>query len=141
MVGRSRPDVPELTTGLPVAASWPSGHSAAAVAVCGALAAIAVLRSRSRWRWSFLVLPVLLPPLIGLSRIYVAAHHPTDVHAGLTLGTLWLLACVRYVLLDGDGESDDWRTSGLVLERPRQAGEAAGGAGVLMPPAPSRQRG
>lgn len=47
-----------------------------------------------------LVLPVLLPPLIGLTRVYVAAHYPTDVAAGLLLGTAWVLACTRLMLFD-----------------------------------------
>lgn len=98
LVGRSRPDVPDLTSGLPVGASWPSGHSAAAVAVYGALAVLVIVHSRSRWRYWTLVLPVLVPPLIGLSRVYVAAHRPSDVLAGLTLGTVWLLLCTRYLL-------------------------------------------
>ncbi len=98
IVERARPDVADLTSGLPVGASWPSGHVAAAVAVYGALAALVVHYGRARWRWATLTLPLLLPPAIGVSRIYLAAHHPTDVLAGLLLGTLWLLACARLLL-------------------------------------------
>jgi membrane-associated phospholipid phosphatase len=68
--------VPDLTTGLPVGGSWPSGHSAAAMAAYGALAAVVILRSRNRWRWAFLAFPVLLPPLIGLSRVYAPRTTP-----------------------------------------------------------------
>ena len=102
VVGRSRPDVRDLTSGLPIGASWPSGHSAAAFAIYGALAALVIIYGRSRWRWAILVVPAVLPPLIGLSRIYVAAHHPTDVVAGLLVGSLWVLACTRLLLLEGE---------------------------------------
>jgi undecaprenyl-diphosphatase len=107
VVGRARPAVPDLTSGLPVGGSWPSGHGAAAVAVYGSLAAVVIVYGRARWRWAVLALPLLVPPLIGIARLYVAAHYPTDVLAGLLLGTLWLLACVRFLLLPGRGTPAD----------------------------------
>ena len=92
IVERARPDVPDLTEGLPVRASWPSGHVAAATVVYGALCVLVIRYARSRWRFAVLALPVLLVPAVALSRLYVAAHHPSDVAAGLVLGVLWLLA-------------------------------------------------
>ncbi|MCZ2807102.1 phosphatase PAP2 family protein [Modestobacter sp. VKM Ac-2983] len=92
-VGRVRPDVVDLTEGLPAGASWPSGHSGMAVALYGGLAALVIGYGVSRWRWAVLAVPVLLAPAIGITRIYVAAHFPTDVLAGLLLGTAWVLAC------------------------------------------------
>lgn len=100
VVERARPDAVDLTAGLPLTASFPSGHAAAAVALYGALAALVIVYGHHRWRWAVLVLPVLLPPLIGLTRVYVAAHYPTDVAAGLLLGTAWVLACTRLMLFD-----------------------------------------
>ncbi len=98
VVGRTRPDVVDLTSGLPVGASWPSGHAAAAAALYGAVAAVVLTYSRARWRWAVLALPLLLPPTIGVTRIYVAAHHPTDVVAGLVLGGVWMFVCARLLL-------------------------------------------
>jgi undecaprenyl-diphosphatase len=103
VVDRLRPAVADLTSGLPSGASWPSGHAAAAAALYGALAALVVVHGRAPWRWAVLALPVLLAPAIGVSRIYVAAHYPTDVLAGLVLGGLWVHACAR-VLLARSGE-------------------------------------
>ncbi|MGY1914030.1 phosphatase PAP2 family protein [Blastococcus sp. SYSU DS0973] len=97
-VDRARPSVADLTAGLATNASWPSGHVAAAVALYGALAALVVTLARGRWRWAALAVPVLVAPAVGLSRIYVAAHYPTDVLAGLVLGTAWVLVCARYLL-------------------------------------------
>ncbi|GAB3349411.1 phosphatase PAP2 family protein [Modestobacter lapidis] len=102
VVSRLRPSVADLTSGLPSGASWPSGHAAAAAAVYGAVAALVIAYSRGRWRWAALALPVLLAPVIAITRIYVAAHYPTDVIAGLLLGGLWVVACAR-VLLPGPG--------------------------------------
>lgn len=103
VVGRVRPDVADLTTGLPTGASWPSGHAAAAAAIYGAVAAVVLTYSRARWRRAVLVLPLLLPPLIGVTRIYVAAHHPTDVVAGLVLGGVWVVVCARVLLPPAGG--------------------------------------
>lgn len=100
VVGRMRPAVADLTSGLPSGASWPSGHTAAAAALYGAVAALVIAYYRSGWRWAVLALPLLLAPAIGVSRIYVAAHHPTDVLAGLLLGGLWVYACARLLLPD-----------------------------------------
>ncbi|MGY1839265.1 MULTISPECIES: phosphatase PAP2 family protein [unclassified Modestobacter] len=93
VVGRVRPSVVDLTEGLPAGASWPSGHSGMAVALYGALAALVIGYGVGRRRWAVLAMPVLLAPAIGITRIYVAAHYPTDVVAGLLLGTGWVLAC------------------------------------------------
>lgn len=98
VVGRLRPEVADLTNGLPTGASWPSGHAAAAAALYGAVAAVILTYSRARWRWAVLVLPLLLAPVIGVTRMYVAAHYPTDVVAGLVLGGFWVVACARLLL-------------------------------------------
>lgn len=102
VVQRLRPDVADLTSGLPTGASWPSGHVAASVAVYGALAALVLTYTRSRWRWAVLAVPAVLAPAVGLSRLYVAAHHPTDVLAGLLLGACWVLACTAVFLARRD---------------------------------------
>ena len=57
-----------------------------------------VVYARGRWRWPVLAVPLLLAPAIGVSRVYVAAHHPTDVLAGLALGAVWVWACARFLL-------------------------------------------
>ncbi|MGY1683148.1 phosphatase PAP2 family protein [Geodermatophilus sp. SYSU D01176] len=98
VVDRSRPAVPDLTTGLPAGASWPSGHAAAAVAAYGAVAALVIAYGRATGRWAVLALPLLVAPAVGITRIYVAAHHPTDVVAGLLLGGIWVAACAHVLL-------------------------------------------
>ncbi len=61
--------------------SFPSGHSANAASVYVSLAA----RLKKKW---MTVLAVLLPLLVGFSRIVVGAHYPTDVLCGWLLGLL-----------------------------------------------------
>ena len=62
--------------------SFPSGHSSSAVSLYGSLAAH---EKKRRLLW---VLAVLLPLLVGFSRVVVGAHYPTDVLCGWILGAL-----------------------------------------------------
>lgn len=72
--------------------SFPSSHSATTAAI----ATILIWRWRKRSRWAWLAL--LLPLVIGFSRIYVGVHYPTDVLGGWTLG--FLLGSLSCFLLD-----------------------------------------
>ena len=75
--------------------SFPSGHSANAVTVYASLAA-----HEKKWKllWA---LAIVLPLLVGFSRVYVGAHFPTDVLGGWALGILvvalipWLRRKIR----------------------------------------------
>ena len=61
--------------------SFPSGHGATAVSLFGSIGK----ELRKRWMWT---LAILMPLLIGLSRISVGVHYPTDVLAGWAIGLL-----------------------------------------------------
>ena len=75
--------------------SFPSGHSCSAVTAYGSLAAH---EKRKKLLW---VLAILLPLLVGFSRVAVGAHYPTDVLCGWLLGILvvilvpWLRKKIR----------------------------------------------
>jgi len=60
--------------------SFPSGH----VILITALAVIATPYLGGRWRW----LPWVTVAGVGVARIYVGAHNPLDVVAGVSLGVL-----------------------------------------------------
>ena len=61
--------------------SFPSGHGATAVSMFGSIGR----ELRKRWMWT---LAVVMPLLIGLSRIAVGVHYPTDVLGGWAVGLL-----------------------------------------------------
>lgn len=90
---RSRPDL--VPHGMHVyTASFPSGHSMMAASTyltIGAL--VARVQKRRRARAFILFLAALLTLLIGLSRIYLGVHWPTDVLGGWTAGGVWALLC------------------------------------------------
>jgi undecaprenyl-diphosphatase len=78
--------------------SFPSGHSMGSVFTYGLLAYSIVESRRKRW-WRWFAVPgaVMLVLLIGLSRIYLNAHYPTDVLGGWTVGAWWLAVCITAV--------------------------------------------
>ena len=76
--------------------SFPSGHT------CAAFAAGVAWAKTLPWRWGRIG-AVLLAVLMGLSRLYVGVHYPTDVLAGALIGTL-----CAWVALKLDGYRTDW---------------------------------
>ena len=123
LVDRDRPPVRQLDEAPPTS-SFPSGHTAATIALWGALAVLASERARSAMvRGLFLTLAVVLPLLVASSRLYRGMHFPTDVVGGVVLGGLWLLATVRGIRIGvahwalrhgGDGTAGrPWRGSAV----------------------------
>jgi undecaprenyl-diphosphatase len=109
-VARARPDVvPKLTD--VNSQSFPSGHSAMSAAVyltLGGLMAQTV--SRRRVKLYFVGLALFLTLLVGLSRVALGVHYPTDVLAGWTIGLVWALLCwmtARYLQRRGAVEQED----------------------------------
>jgi len=88
---RARPE-PFFETILPASYSFPSGHSLAAFCFYGALAEILTGRTDKLWLqiivWTSAVMMILL---IGISRIYLGVHHPSDVVAGYAVGLIWVM--------------------------------------------------
>jgi membrane-associated phospholipid phosphatase len=85
-VDRNRPDVERLEN-LPVDASYPSGHTAASIAVYWGFALLLTSRMSSTWAkvlvWTC---AVLVTPIVATSRMYRGMHHPLDCVAGLFIG-------------------------------------------------------
>jgi undecaprenyl-diphosphatase len=93
-VTRSRPAVPRLEA-LIVADSFPSGHTAASVALYGALAVcVWWLTENQLWRATSVALAILLPILVATSRMYRGMHHLTDVICGALVGAGCIVAAV-----------------------------------------------
>jgi len=76
--------------------SFPSGHSMLSALTYLTLGAI-LARSHEHklLKAYFLVTAVFLTVLIGVTRVYLGVHWPTDVLAGWTAGAVWALLCWR----------------------------------------------
>ena len=93
-IHRQRPRVPRLDD-LPADASYYSGHTAASVAVYCGVAVLITSWMRSGWaRAVCWTIAVVIPLLVGLSRMYRGMHHPTDVAAGVLVGIGTLVVAV-----------------------------------------------
>jgi undecaprenyl-diphosphatase len=84
--------------------SFPSGHSATSAALFGVLALVAARHLEGGARRAAAALGVALIAAVGVSRILLGAHYPTDVLAGwltggtLALGSVALLTWLRRTL-------------------------------------------
>jgi membrane-associated phospholipid phosphatase len=92
---------------MPRTPSFPSGHALFSFCFYGVLAGLMAHRLRSR-RLKVLVwtIAVMLVASIGLSRIYLGVHYPSDVIAGYVTGSLWvstMLALDRMRKTRGEG--------------------------------------
>ena len=91
---RARPhfDDPLVTLGT---YSFPSGHTTAAVAFYGVLAAFLVSRFYDRrLRAAIATGAIAMIALVAFSRLYLGAHYLSDVLAALCSSTAWLVLCL-----------------------------------------------
>ncbi|MBC8037109.1 MAG: phosphatase PAP2 family protein [Rhizobiales bacterium] len=89
---RPRPDIPHAVRVF--TASFPSGHatlSAVTFLTLGAL--LTRVNADRRVKVYFMVLAVFLTIIVGLSRVYLGVHYPSDVLAGWSIGAAWAVLC------------------------------------------------
>ncbi len=91
-----RPPV-ELNLLEPYSFSFPSGHSLVSMVFYGFLLYFCVKHIKIGWvKWTLAAISGLMVILIGLSRIYLGVHYPTDVIGGFSLGLFWI--CMWIIL-------------------------------------------
>ena len=91
---RARP-VPFFNLPPPESFSFPSGHALGSLCFYGILAWIVVRRIKdARIKTAVAVLTAIFILLIGLSRVYLGVHYPSDVLAGFVVGLIWTSSVV-----------------------------------------------
>ena len=100
VVGRARPPV-RLRLITETAASFPSGHAADSTAFYVTLAVVVavVLLRRPLARVGTVAIAALLSAAIGISRLVLGVHWPTDVLAGWMLGTIVAMTVSLFTVL------------------------------------------
>lgn len=96
-IGRPRPDL--VPHGMEVyTASFPSGHSTMSAVVYLTLGALlARAQPRQRVKVFLLTLAASVTVIVGISRVYLGVHWPTDVLGGWALGAGW--ACLSWLVM------------------------------------------
>lgn len=89
-VARPRPDFYAISLPMPADLSFPSAHSMQAAALGMALFFI-INHQRAEWRVPLALMLSAFVLLVGVSRIYLQVHFPSDVLAGLFAGAFWVL--------------------------------------------------
>jgi undecaprenyl-diphosphatase len=90
---RPRPDI-ALHLAPVNSPSFPSGHAMESAVIYFTLAALLARLVEPRLlKLYFLGLAALFSFLVGLSRVYLGVHYPSDVLAGWTAGLAWALLC------------------------------------------------
>lgn len=75
-------------------ASFPSGHAAMSAIAYLTFAALLARTTRSRaLRIYFVIVGITLTLLVGVSRVYLGVHYPTDILAGWCIGSAWAMGC------------------------------------------------
>lgn len=92
-IDRARPGIEHLVVVKTL--SYPSGHAMSAMAFYGFLIYLVYrIRMNNILKMSLYIFLVLLILSIGISRIYLGVHFPSDIAGGFIAGLIWVVFCI-----------------------------------------------
>ncbi len=71
--------------------SFPSGHTMMATSLYIILAFILWRNAKNSFRVLYIIAAIFMISMIGVSRIYLGVHYPSDIAGGISASTFWLL--------------------------------------------------
>lgn len=98
---RSRPDLWEWIIH-ETSFSFPSGHATASMAIA---LIVAALLWHTKWRLTVCIGGVIYVLLVGLSRLYLGVHYPTDILGGWLLSLGWVSLIAAACLFAASGRT------------------------------------
>ena len=74
--------------------SFPSGHAMGSMTLAWV---VVLLAWRTRWRMPVLIAALAFAVLVGLSRVYLGVHYPSDILAGWAAASIWTVGAYLLV--------------------------------------------
>ncbi|CAM3501103.1 phosphatase PAP2 family protein [Aequorivita lipolytica] len=92
-IDRARPGVEHLVSVETL--SYPSGHAMSAMAFYGFLIYLFYTFKMNSWlKYITIILLLFVILSIGISRIYLGVHYPSDIAGGYIAGAIWVFFCI-----------------------------------------------
>jgi len=93
VINRARPDALHLVSVQTL--SYPSGHAMSAIAFYGFMIYLCFTLISEKWlKYSLVLFFGFLILAIGISRIYLGVHYPSDIAGGYIAGFIWVVFCI-----------------------------------------------
>ena len=83
--------------------SFPSGHAMGSMTLA---AVLALLAWPTRWRWAVCGAMAFFVAMVGLSRVYLGVHYPSDILAGWAAALAWTVGAYALAFR---GTARPWR--------------------------------
>lgn len=93
--------------------SFPSGHAMGSMTLAMVLV---LLAWPTRWRWLVVVAMAVFVPMVGLSRVYLGVHYPSDILAGWAATMAWVAGVYLMVFRSGRGRKKQTQDGSVLCD-------------------------